>query len=153
MKRARVGEQIMTQVRSTGQGIATGMEEVSREVVAFYKGWMGSRVSWDQRWKSWNGMMELDTDALVRCTDKEFVTLAYRDSYEKFNRLQKDEGVWDVVWDHIEMEDVENDLQGLKSGKAGGPEGITNDVRRAVAGDNMGTDLGGVQAGVRQRGH
>jgi ribonuclease HI len=138
MRRARVNEQITSQKRADAPGIATSAKEVAKEVIKFYKNWMKSRVACSERWKSWSGMMNLETDDLVDPNDKEFVECAYRESFDKFNAMQQEEGMWDRVWAEIHLPAVKEALLKFKGGKAGGPSGTTYDLLKAMDDENLG---------------
>jgi ribonuclease HI len=137
MRRAAVHEEITTCDRQPGEGTATSVEEVAREVVKFYEQWMTSKVDWRQRWRSWEDMVSMNTDGLIREGDKEFVEMAYRESHDKFCDLQNREGIWDAVWASITLETTRSTLARLKSGTAGGPSEITYDVLKALDDDNL----------------
>ena len=141
MRRARVNEQIVTQTRGEGRGVATEAPEVAREVIKFYSEWMRSRVPWDMRWKSWEGMMSLNTDELKDKEHAQFIEEAYADSYIKYGIMQEEEGIWNKVWEEITMEDLKAALKKFKSGRAGGPSGVTYDLLKALDEENLGPIL------------
>ena len=151
MRRARIGEQIVAQQRNEAAGVATEMTEVAREVVAFYKRWMASRVPWEKRWKSWEGMMALDTTELVNKDHSEFIESAYRESFVKYGKLQEEEGFWNSVWEQFDMDDIRVAMQKFKSGKSGGPTGVTYDLIKALDDTNLGPVLGLMQDCLEKR--
>jgi hypothetical protein len=111
---------------------------VAREVMKFYKKWMKSRVSCSDRWTSWDAMMNLRTDELKDPLYREFVEGAYRESFDKYNSRQKEDQIWDPVWAQIMLVDVKKALQKFKTGKAGGPSGVTYDLLKALDDTNLG---------------
>ncbi len=137
MRRARVNEQITTQVRRENKGIATGVEEVAREVKKFYQEWMKSRVRCDDRWMSKEGMMHMRLDELKDQTHRKFVEEAYMGSYVKFNKKQDEEGIWDMVMADITMEELKVALKRFKSGKAPGPSGLMFEMLKALDDVNL----------------
>ena len=138
MRRDRVNEQITACVRESGIGIATTAKEVAREVTKFYKEWMRSKVAWSQRWRTWEGMMHLRTEELTNKDHAAFVEGAYRESYEKFGEMQRTRGIWNRVWDKVDLQTIKKALQKFKSGKAGGPSGVTYDLLKALDDTNLG---------------
>ena len=137
MKRASVHEEITTCNKEDGKGTATTVHEVAREVMKFYENWMKSKVGWNKRWKTIDDMFNLNTEGLVRPQDKEFVEMAYRDSYQKFGALQRESGIWDEVWADITLQTVKKTLTRMKSGTAGGPSELTYEVIKALNDDNL----------------
>lgn len=137
MRKAKIHEEITTCNKEGNLGIATSEVEVAREVVAFYKNWMKSKVNWKERWKSWKHMVELDTDGLVNPKDREFIELAYREGFEKFGKLQREHKVWDTIWATIDVATTRRTLSEMNSGTAGGPSGITYDILKALDDDNL----------------
>ena len=125
---------------------------MAREVVDFYKEWMKSKVSWETRWKTWEAMMELDTEGLVDKGDEEFIEQAYRASFTKFNSMQKEKGIWDPVWAPIEMPDLLMALKKFRTGKAGGPSGVTYDLIKALDRVNLDPVLGLMKSCLKNRG-
>jgi len=138
MRRDRVNEQITACVRESGIGIATTAKEVAREVTKFYKEWMRSKVAWSQRWRTWEGMMHLRTEELINKDHAAFVEGAYRESYEKFGEMQRTKGIWNRVWDKVDLQTIKKALQKFKSGKARGPSGVTYDLLKALDDTNLG---------------
>ncbi len=111
---------------------------MATEVIAFYRKWMSSRVEWDQRWESWDDMINLRVDGLKDEKYAKFVEEAYLESFDKYNALQEEKGIWDTIWEPITSEQVMKALQKFKSGKAGGPSGITYDILKALDEVNLG---------------
>jgi len=137
MRRAAVHEEITTSNRQEGEGIATSAQEVATEVVAFYRRWMASRVSWEDRWETWEDMIRMNVGGLKNPEDAAFVETAYKESFDKFRSLQEAEGIWDPIWDNITLQLVRETLVNLTSGTAGGPSEITYDVLKALDDDNL----------------
>ena len=147
MRKAAVHEEIATCLREDGEGIATAEEEVAREVMKFYENWMRSKVSWDQRWQTWDDMMDLNVDGLVDQGHREFIELAYREDFEKYGKMQREHKIWDKVWGTVTLEATKGALdgmmiearkvKGMKAGTAGGPTGLTYDVLKALDDDNL----------------
>ena len=137
MRRARTNEQITNQIRVGVQGIATGAEEVAKEVKRFYQEWMKSRVKCEDRWASKEGMMNMRLDELNDQSQREFVEGAYMESYVKYNKMQDEKGIWDDVMEEITMEDLKLALKRFKAGKAPGPSGLMFDVLKALDDANL----------------
>ena len=138
MRRAKLNEEIISQKRDGAQGIATRAEEVAKEVTEFYRKWMSSRVGWDQRWETWDDLMNLRTTGLKDAKYADFIEEAYMESYDKYNALQGEKGIWDTVWEPVTSAHVVKALKNFKSGRAGGPSGITYDILKALDEDNLG---------------
>ena len=152
MRRARVNEQITSQRRSSDGSIATTAKEVAKEVIAFYKNWMKSRVAWHDRWETWEGMMNLMTDQLKDRKHAEFVEGAYRESFEKYGRMQEEECIWDEIWDPIDLGWVKEGLKKFKNGKSGGPSQVTYDLLKAMDDTNLGPVVDLMMQCLKKRG-
>ncbi len=137
MRRARTQEEVTSCIGTDGGEIKTSAKDVAAEVIKFYKDWMKSKVDWRQRWTSWKDMMAFNTNGLVDQADKDFIELAYKDSFKKFDGLQQAEGIWDAIWDPITLDTVKSTLRHMKSGTAGGPSGLTYDVLKALDDFNL----------------
>jgi hypothetical protein len=96
--------------------------------------------------------MNLETDDLVDPNDKEFVECAYRESFDKFNAMQQEEGMWDRVWAEIHLPAVKEALLKFKGGKAGGPSGTTYDLLKAMDDENLGPIVTLMRQCLKERG-
>ena len=79
----------------------------------------------------------MDPEGLKDPTHAEFINLAYKESFEKFDRLQQNEGIWDSLKDPITLEVVKQALRNMRAGTAGGPSGITYDILKALDDANL----------------
>ena len=82
-------------------------------------------------------MMTLNTANLVDPEYRDFVETAYRRSYDKFNALQEEEGIWDRCLAAITMEELRDAIKTAKTGTAGGPSGLTYDILKDVGEEHL----------------
>jgi ribonuclease HI/exonuclease III len=117
---------------------AYGEDEVKAVVREFYFEWMESRVKVEERFESWDDMLEIDTDKLTHPEHKEFVELAYSESRQKFKALQDTEGIWDALRRRPELQEVRTALKAMKKGTAPGPSGNTYDLLGMLKDEHLG---------------
>ena len=131
MKRASLQEEITRIDGKEGQPI-TETTKVAQAVTEFYKGWFQSRSEGRCRWMNERDMYNMDLDGLLNQEDREFVEQAYGETYRKYSTLQKEEGIWNGVWEPIDTDALEATIKQMKAGTAGGPSGMTYDVLKAI---------------------
>ncbi len=126
MRRHRESEEIT--VVEGEEGRVYGEEEVKAVVKKFYFDWMATRVKVEERFESYDAMIEIDTNKLKHPEHKEFVEKAYSDSRDKFKALQEEEGIWDALRVCPGLGEVKQALKSMKKGTAPGPSGNTYDL-------------------------
>ena len=102
--------------------------QVAEGVVKFYQQWFSQRSAPTHRWKTEEDMMHLRTSNLNDPAYTEFVETAYRESYDKFNLLQQEEGIWNQCCTPVTMEELIQTVKSAKAATAGGPSGLTYDI-------------------------
>ena len=78
---------------------------------------MGGVAKVEDRWGTWDKMMNMDLSGVKNEEHRELVETAYRESYDKYNELQKVEGIWDTAKETIWMKDVREGIKSFKVGK------------------------------------
>lgn len=105
MQRYQAQQHITSAGSTRGQGDSVEYSEkaVAKAIVNFFEEWMGGVAKVEDRWGTWEKMMNMDTSEMKNEEHKELIETAYRESYDKYNELQKVEGIWDTVKETIWM--------------------------------------------------
>jgi hypothetical protein len=135
MRRFREQEEILT-VEEGGETIYEEAE-VGAAVCKFYKEWMASRVSVTDRFLSWDTMLDMNPDALKDKKHRGLLEQAYGDAKRKFERLQREEGIWDGIRLPADMRELKKAVFSMASGTAPGPTGLTYDLIKMLTDDQL----------------
>ena len=79
--------------REQGDSVEYSEKAVAKAIVKFFEEWMGGVGKVEDRWGTWEKMMNMDTSEMKNEEHKELIETACRESYDKFNELQKVEGI------------------------------------------------------------
>ena len=126
MRRYRDNEEIVAVDK--GEERAYNEEEVKVVVKKFYQDWMASRVNVEERYKSWEDMIEFKLDNLQNQEHRHMIQTAYIESRNKNKRLQEQIGIWDLIRARVTAQDIKRVIKTMKKGTAPGPSGMTYDM-------------------------
>ena len=143
MKRMTTNEEVTSLATPTGH--VSEATRVAKGVVAFYQNWFKQESTALHRWKTEEDMMTLNTANLLDPEYRDFVEMAYRRSYDKYNALQDEDGIWDRCLARITMEELLDAIKSTKTNSAGGPSGLTYDILRDVEEEHLGPLLATLQ--------
>ena len=123
--------------REQGDSVEYSEKAVAKAIVKFFEEWMGGVAKVEDRWGTWEKMMNMDTSEMKNEEHKELIETAYRESYDKFNELQKVEGIWDTVKETIWMKDVREGIKSFKVGKTPGPSTVSVEMLEWLDDENL----------------
>ena len=106
-----------------GGGVASSHKEVGTVVNKFFEKWFKSRVSIEERWGSWDKMMNMDTSEMGK-EEVELVQRCYLPEYEENKERSEKEGWWEGMREEITLEELKAAIKRSKSDKASGPSQV-----------------------------
>ena len=104
-------------VRKEDDTLASKPEEVGKVVSDFFHKWFKSRVSVEERWGSWENMMNLNTDQ-VKDEFKSMVDECYLEPMQDMKERAEATGMWDHFLDTITEEELIAAIKKVKPEKA-----------------------------------
>ena len=116
-----------------GGGGATTHKEVGTVVNKFFTKWFKSRVSTEERWGSWERMMNMDTSEMGK-EEAEVVQRCYMPEYEENKERSEKEGWWEDMMNEITMGELKTAIKRSKSDKASGPSQVGINIIKMLDG-------------------
>ena len=110
-----------------GKGeLHTSPEAVKETVGTFFENWMKSRVPVEERWGSWQAMMELDTSHMSNPAFKDMIKQAYEKPRQENRRRASSENWYVDLLIEITMEELKAAIKDSPAKSASGPSQIGN---------------------------
>ena len=120
-------------VRDDKDNLVSKPEEVGEVVRDFFSKWFKSRITVEERWGSWDKMLNLDTTS-VGDEFKQFIDECYREPMHDMTKKAEESGMWEHILKAITLEELQEAIKKAKKETAAGPSQVSIDMIKALTG-------------------
>jgi ribonuclease HI len=135
MRRYRDNEEI-TAVNEGGN-MVYDEKQVQRVVKEFYQEWTESKIGVQERFESWEQMLECKGGKTKHKRHERIIKEAYQESKEKYDKKQQEEGIWNNIRRQINLKNLRDAIKAMKKGRAPGPSALTYDILAAMEDEHL----------------